>query len=279
MTLEVNELGLLRTGLPLLRDLVHDRTGLAFDNDRMDSLVTSLAPLVIEHGFKSYLELYYLLKYDDPPEDWNRVIDALVVPETYFWREIDQIRAVVCHVIPKLVASSRGLPIRIWSVPCASGEEPLTIAMMLAEAGWFARAPIEIYASDASQASLARARAGVYRERSFRSLPADLREKYFVRSDGGSRPVPVLRDRITAWTQVNLVDRWAAGTYSSAPIIFCRNAFIYFSPAVIKRIVEGFAAAMPSPGYLCIGASESLLNVTTAFMLEDIDGAFVYVKH
>ena len=60
--------------------------------------------------------------------------------------------------------------------------------------------------------------------------------------------------------------------------MFCRNAFIYFSPQAIKRVVEQFGALMPSPGYLCVGASESLLSVTSAFTLEEIDRAFVYVK-
>ena len=61
-------------------------------------------------------------------------------------------------------------------------------------------------------------------------------------------------------------------------MVFCRNAFIYFSPQAIKRVVAQFAALMPSPAYLCVGASESLLNVTAAFSLEEIDRAFVYVK-
>jgi chemotaxis protein methyltransferase CheR len=60
--------------------------------------------------------------------------------------------------------------------------------------------------------------------------------------------------------------------------VFCRNAFIYFSPQAIKRVVDNFAMVMPTPGYLCVGASESLLHITNAFSLEQIDRAFVYVK-
>jgi chemotaxis protein methyltransferase CheR len=66
--------------------------------------------------------------------------------------------------------------------------------------------------------------------------------------------------------------------YARAPIVFCRNAFIYFSPQAIKRVVAQLAASMPAPAYLCVGASESLLSVTSAFSLEEIDRAFVYVK-
>ena len=156
--LDSDSLGLPASGLPVLRDLIHDRAGLFYDDARMDILAERIAPLVVERGFKSFLDLHYLLKYDvdDSDEMWRRVMDALSVPETYFWREIDQIRAVVCHVVPELLRRGADV-IRIWSAPCATGEEPLTIAMALNEAGWFERAAIEIRASDGSPGAIAKA--------------------------------------------------------------------------------------------------------------------------
>src|SRR6188472_2519849 len=182
MAFEPENLGLSPAGLPLLRDLIHERTGLYYDNGRYDALTDRIAPLVLERGFRSFLDFYYLLKYEErqPAGEWRRVMDALSVQETYFWREIAQIRGFVDSVLPALVRATTDRPIRIWSVPCATGEEPLTIAMALNEAGWFGRAPITIHASDASSAAIAKARVGRYRERSFRSLPLALREKYFV---------------------------------------------------------------------------------------------------
>jgi len=191
---------------------------------------------------------------------------------------MDQIRAIVDVVVPALVCQLRGAPLRIWSVPCASGEEPLTIAMALDMAGWFERAPIEIHASDASPAQLARARAGRYRERSFRSLPADLRERYFRQQGDAWVPDPAIVSRITSWTVVNLMEREDVAPLARAPVIFCRNVFIYFSADGVRDVVDRFADAMPTPGYLCVGASESLLRATTRFALEEIGGAFVYVK-
>ena len=114
-------------------------------------------------------------------------MDALSVPETYFWREMDQIRALVDLLIPGYVAAHRGKPVEIWCAACASGEEPLSIAMALAEAGWFERAEFRIYASDASQAALDRARSGFYRERSFRVLPPCLRRNTSPRSQVAGR--------------------------------------------------------------------------------------------
>jgi chemotaxis protein methyltransferase CheR len=280
MAFEPDNLGLGPAGLPLLRDLIHERTGLFYDVSRYDSLSERLAPLVIQRGFHSFLDFYYLLKYDDREavEEWRRVMDVLSVQETYFWREIDQIQGLACSVLPVLARESADRPIKIWSIPCASGEEPLTIAMVLSEAGWFDRVPIEIHASDASASAIGKALTGRYRERAFRSLPAAMREKYFVREDGGSMPTPELRRRIASWRVVNLMAPQEVARYAGSSVIFCRNAFIYFSPHSVKAVAEAFAEIMPTPAYLFLGAAESLLNVTDRFMLDDLERAFVYVK-
>jgi chemotaxis protein methyltransferase CheR len=148
----------------------------------------------------------------------------------------------------------------------------------LNEAGWFDRAAIEIYGSDGSATAIAKARAGRYRPRSMRALPPEMREKYFTSDGDIFSPMPELARRITAWSVVNLMVPEEVAPLGRSPIVFCRNAFIYFSPQAIRRVVDNFASLMPAPGYLCVGASESLLNVTTAFSLEEIDRAFVYVK-
>lgn len=280
MAFEPENLGLSMTGLPLLRDLIHERTGLFYDNGRYEVLCDRLAPLIIEHGFRSYLDLYYLLKYDDRAAhlEWRRVMDSLSIQETYFWREIDQIKGLASSVLPALLRHAPEGPVRIWSVPCATGEEPLTIAMVLSESGWFDRVPIAIHASDASSAAIEKARQGRYRGRSFRALPPALRDKYFVEDCGSWQPVPELRARVLSWSVVNLASRSEIAPHANSPIIFCRNAFIYFSPSSIKAVVNHLADAMPVPSYLFVGASESLLNVTDRFMLDDVEQSFVYVK-
>jgi chemotaxis protein methyltransferase CheR len=261
----------------LLRDLVHQMTGLYYPDGQTDAFARKLEPLARERGFASLLDYYYLLKYDaGGAAERARVIDALAVPETYFWREIDQLRAIVDVVVPGCVRALGSQPLRIWSVPCASGEEPLTIAMMLEEAGWFDRARLELCASDASPQAIARARRGLYRERSFRALPDALRERYFTRDADGWRVDPRLAGRVE-WSVANLLGPEAA-PLAGAPIVVCRNLFIYFSEQSIRRAVALLAERMPSPGYLCLGVSESLLRFDTDFQLEEVGGAFLYVK-
>src|SRR5688572_19709975 len=166
MGFDAGSLGLSDSALGLLRDLVHERTGVFYDDNRRDVLADRLAGLVTEGGFQSFLDYYYFLKYDAAASvEWGRVLDALSVPETYFWREIDQLRAVASVIVPELARRAAAAPIRIWSIPCASGEEPLTLAMLLDAESWFDRADIELHASDGSPAAVERARGRRYRER------------------------------------------------------------------------------------------------------------------
>jgi chemotaxis protein methyltransferase CheR len=271
-------LGLPESAFALLRDLIHERTGLFYDDSKRDLLADKLSARVVDRGFSSFLDYYYLLKYDETEaaEEWRRVMDALSVPETYFWRELDQVRALVERVVPEHFARAPLTPFRVWSAACCSGEEPLSIAMALNEAGWFGRAPIEITATDASPAAIDRARRGLYRDRSFRALPPELRAKYFTGEAGGWRVDAGLQARITYDTQ-NLLQPEVARR-AAVHAIFCRNVFIYFSADAIRKTVQRFHAQMPSPGYLFLGASESLLKLTTDFELQEAGGAFVYVK-
>ena len=276
MQYRVDSLGLSGGVTQVFRDLIHQRLGLFYEATNFDQLADRLAPLVVARGLGSFMDYYYFLKYSDEGEEWTNVMDALAVHETYFWREIDQLRAVVDVVVPRL-ARRVGSPLKIWSVPCSTGEEPLTLAMLLSEAGWFDRLPIEIIASDASPEAVAAARAGKYGPRSFRSLPACMRDKYFVSHDDRWTVVPELHRRIS-YDVVNLVADEEVGRHASAPIVVCRNVFIYFSEESIRRVLGIFERAMPAPGYLCVGASESLLRRTVAFQLQEVGGAFMYVK-
>lgn len=262
----------------LIRNLIHERTGMFFDNGKSDLLIDKLSPLVIERGFTSYLDYYYLLKYDEAARaEWHNVMNALSVQETYFWREMDQVRALVQTLVPQWLARNRGSTLRIWSAACATGEEPLTIAIALNEAGLFERAPIEILATDASSKAIARAEAGIYRERAFRNLPPQLRDRYFDSEGSASRVKRELHSRIK-WGLVNLIDESEVALWANADFIFCRNVFIYFSESAISRVVRSFARSIRPPGYLFVGAAESLLRMTTDFTLTEIDDAFVYLK-
>jgi chemotaxis protein methyltransferase CheR len=278
MSLRSHDLALPQGTTALIRNLINERTGMSFDNGKSDLLIDKLSPLVIERGFGSYLDYYYLLKYDPAARaEWQNVMNTLSVQETYLWREFDQVRALVQTLVPQWHARNAKSTLRIWSAACATGEEPLTIAIALNEAGWFERASIEIVATDASSKAIDRAVKGVYRERAFRNLRPQLRDRYFERDGSDWRVRSDIHSRIK-WGLANLMEEDQISPFASADFIFCRNVFIYFSESAITRVVRSFSRFIRPPGYLFVGAAESLLRLSTDFTLSEIDDAFVYVK-
>jgi chemotaxis protein methyltransferase CheR len=258
----------------LLRDLIHERTGLFFEDTRMDLLIDKLEPAAQDGGFGSFLDYYYALKDNDSGE-WERAWEALSVQETYFWREMSQVEALVKKIVPDWFRKNP-LPFRIWSAACATGEEPYTIAIALAEAGFDAQ-PIEITGSDASLEALEKAQRAVYREKSFRTLPPQLREKYFEPVAGGWQLGMEIRRRVV-FQRANLFEQGDIAPLARVQAIFCRNVFIYFSRHAIRQTVAMMAAKMPPGGFLFVGASESLLRITTDFELREVADALAYVR-
>ena len=266
--------------LELLRELIASHAGIYYDDARLEILRDRVVPLAIERGFDSLLDYYYLLKYDPAAAtEWPRVMDALSVQETYFWRESDHFTALAGTIVPRLIERQKRT-IRIASIPCASGEEPLSIAMALSEAGLFGNTHIEIHAGDASEAALEKARGRRYSRRAFRQLPEAMREKYFTRDADREQWVvrPELFARISSWNRVNIVNPAEMSLVASADVVFCRNLFIYFTPACVREVAINLARFMPSPGYLCVGAADSLLKAGAGFDLQELGGAYVYVK-
>jgi chemotaxis protein methyltransferase CheR len=267
------------SALLLVRDLIVEKAGVYFGDNRLDMLEERLDEVVAARGIPSVLDYYYLLRYDpDAAAAWGELMDRLSVPETYFWRQPDQFEALVQVVLPRLAAARGGQPVRIWSAACCSGEEPLSLAMALDEAGWFGRVPIEIVASDASAALVARARAGVYGERSLRNLSPGRRARYFTREGTGWRIDPGLHARVR-WATANLLDEAEAGPLACADVVFCRNVFIYFSDDAIRKVARMLAARMPADGYLFIAASESLMRLGTGFVMDEVGSAFAYIQN
>ncbi len=263
----------------LLRDLIQERLGLHYDVSRKDVLQDRLAPLVAEQNLSSFMDYYYLLRYaDDRHQEWRRVQSALAVRETYFWREFDPIRLAAEQIVPQLLQRFPGRPVRIWHAACSSGEEPYSMAMALEEAGGFAQGLVEVIGTDFDEEALAQARQGVFRERSFRVLPESLRQKYFSTHVNGTwKLADSIRQRVQ-FAYLNLVDFPALRAMPTCDVIFCRNAFIYFDHATVQKVANEFYRVLREPGYLFLGAAESLLRVQTPFELAEMSGCFVYCK-
>ena len=154
--------------LAILRLLIEERLGLRYADGDAALIEDKVLTRADAAGFDSLLDYYYYLRYDPASEaEFNALTDALVVNETYFFRESTALNVVVDEVLKPLL--ERGRSVRVWSAACSTGEEPFSLAMLLDERGWLERT--EIVASDVSERALGLARSGTFRPRSVRTEP------------------------------------------------------------------------------------------------------------
>jgi chemotaxis protein methyltransferase CheR len=254
--------------------LIEERSGLHYHVNDADLLADRLAQRAIENGFDTLLDYYYFLRYDPGAgPECDRLIESLLVHETYFFREVDQLRVLVDVVLaPAIAAGERP---RVWCAACATGEEPLTVAMLLAERGLLDR--VELVASDLSAGALERARRGEFNARSLRATPPEVIGRFIDNQASRARVRPHLIEAIH-WTRVNLVDPIAVAAMGLFDAILCRNVLIYFTDETARRVVETLAGGLRPAGHLLVGVSESLLRFGTSLRCEERGGVFFYQK-
>ncbi len=264
-----------------LRHLLARSAGLVFDDARRDSVAYCIAERLRVTGTRDVAS--YLALLSDPRER-QALLDEVTIQETHFFRNPPQIRALRKYVIPELLkhAETRGRRIRIWSAGCSTGEEPYTVAMLLREllpttAGW----DVKILATDVSSRALEAGKRGRYGERAVQmASPEDL-ARFFVASGRGHYEVrPEVRD-LVEFRQQNLVtDAVPFASDERIDLVLCRNVTIYFSRETTRALMGRLHACLRDGGYLFLGHSETLWQVSEDFRLVPLgtgdSAAFVY---
>ena len=265
----------------LIRDIIYSHCGLYFDNDTKYLLEKRLSRRVQLFNLQCFKEYYHFLKYDrKKDQELSDLMDILTTNETYFFREAFQLKALTDEILPelKLQKEQRGeRSLRIWSAGCSTGEEPYTIAMLIMEMDCFRDWRVEIIGTDISHRVLQQSRKAVYGKSSFRTTEERYVKRFFQEQEGGFRVNDEVRELVTI-SHLNLFDQNRLALLGKMDVIFCRNVIIYFDQAAKKRIIETFYRMLQEGGYLLLGHSESLMNVTTAFALKHLKNDMVYQK-
>jgi len=263
----------------LFRDMIYDNSGVVLDEGSKYFVENRLQQSINRRQFDNFRDYYYFLKYDRrKDEELANVIDLLTIHETYFFREEQQLKAFSEEILPELIKrKSKEQNLRIWSAGCSTGEEPYTIAMLLDEkqelAGW----NIEIFGTDISHRVLQSARRGVYQSNAFRCMDPQYMSRYFHKEDNGYRISDKIKKNVI-FLCFNILDNNKLALINPMDIIFCRNLIIYFDIATKRKVIDSFYRKLKEGGYLLLGHSESLINISTAFALRYFTHDMVYQK-
>jgi len=263
-----------------LRDLIAGASGIAFDDRSRFIVERRLRPRLRALHFDDF-ETYvrFLLHGPEAAAELERMLEAVVVRETYFFREAQQLAAFRNDLLPALaVENAATRTIRIWSAGCATGEEPYSVAILMQESGLFDGWSIRITGTDLVGSAVEAARRGVFRESAFRSTPEEVRARFFRRE---SASVWRIDDRIREavdFEVANILDPTATGRMPEVDVVFCRNVLIYLGEPARRSAAAVFYERLRPGGRLLLGHAETLLTLGTPFTLEHVGRDLVYVK-
>ena len=262
-----------------LRLAVHQEAGLSA---ALQDLIAKRPRIGPEHAFDR-------LSVDSVDGvDWQRVVTRVTVGETSFFRHREWFEAIETSVLLPLVATRRAQGRRsaaLWSVGCATGEEPYTLAMILRRilpdvADW----NLLIQASDVNAAALAYAGQGIYRDWSMREIDATTRDTHFTRRRDKTFQLHANIREMVRFEFMNLADfASATGSPSGFDLILCRNVLMYFPPETQRRIAVRLMEALAPGGWIATSPAEAsaelfrplrAVNVPDAILFRRDDGGY-----
>jgi chemotaxis protein methyltransferase CheR len=260
-----------------LCEFIYRRTGMVFTEAKRYYVERRVTDRMGATGATSFASYFARLR-NDVRGEVEQFINAFTVNETYFYREEHQLLCLSKNLLPERVSRAPGRPsIRIWSVPCSTGEEPYSIAIWLLE-NWpdVDEYDIEIVGSDIDTRAVEAARQGVFGRRALMRLPPELIEKYF-------QPLPEDRWQIldglresVRFSPVNLVESVDTRPHGRFDVIFCRNVLIYFDDASRRTAAENLYENLLPGGFICLGHTESMSRISPLFDVARYADAIVY---
>jgi chemotaxis protein methyltransferase CheR len=259
-----------------IRGLIETRSGIFFDDSRERFFSTRVREHAEARKLAHGTDLIRLIKNSNV--EYDSLLQRLLTQETSFFRYPAAFEALEKKVLPELHMkkfweSPRSL--RIWSAGCATGEEPFSIAMTVADALEFADAwNIHILATDISRQALDHGEQGIYEARELETVNPKQREQYFSRADGRFVVKPRIRNMVT-FAPMNLAQVVYMGKFDC---IFCMNVLMYFSEERQAQLVQSFYEYLEPGGYLFLGHAESISKADVKFEAHVYRDARIYQK-
>ncbi len=266
-------------GFQSFRDFLEKSCGILLADNKEYLVSSRLSPIMAEHQYSTLAELLRRLQRPDSARLKASVVEAMTTNETLWFRDSHPYQILESRLLPELAARLDGQPLRIWSAACSSGQEPYSISMSIdafkrARPGLL-RSGERVVATDISVAMLDHARRGVYNTLALeRGLSKERLQRYFSpQSEGGWKINSDIQARVEFRT-LNLLGSF--GLIGKVDVVFCRNVLIYFSAARKQQILRRIHASLKPGGYLLLGASESLGQLTDLYEMVHCSPGIIY---
>jgi chemotaxis protein methyltransferase CheR len=259
-----------------IRMLIEQRTGIWFDESRERFFSTRVREHMNERGTSRGNELLRTLRQSNV--EFDALVERVLTQETSFFRYPAVYEALEKRVLPEMHVKKfweNPRTLRIWSAGCATGEEPYSIAICVADALMFADAwKIDILATDVSRHAIKQAETGRYGSRSLGKLGEKQLAAHFAPNGGDLQVKPRIRKMVT-FVQMNLTQSVYVGRMD---MIFCMNVLIYFSEERRRTLAQRFYDTLEPGGYLFLGHSESLSKFPGKFQAIVLNDCILYRK-
>jgi chemotaxis protein methyltransferase CheR len=260
-----------------LADFLYRRTGMVFTETKRYYVERRIANRIVATSSQSFAGYFAYLR-SEARDEVEHLINAFTVNETYFYREDHQLACLTTDLLKERVAAKEpGGTIRIWSVPCSTGEEPYSIAIWLLE-NWrdVDAYDIEIVGSDIDTRVLEAAAEGMFGKRALMRLSPELIGRYFHGLDDERwRILDDLRQSVR-FSRVNLIETKETRPQGRFDVIFCRNVLIYFDDESRRIAAENLYDNLLPGGFICLGHTESMSRISPLFEVCRYSGAIVY---
>jgi chemotaxis protein methyltransferase CheR len=259
-------------------EFVYRRTGLVYGEAKRYYAERRVAARMGATGTADFAT--YFGRVADDPAEAEALVNAFTINETYFYREKHQLASLSGSVLPILTTGKTpGEAIRIWSMPCSTGEEPYSIAIWLLENWPLVDAyNIDITGSDVDTEVLDTARLGVYGSRALSRTPADVKARYFDRLDESRWEIIQDLKESVRFTCANLVESSSLSGIGRFEVIFCRNLLIYFDEQSRTTAIDNLYRMLSPGGFLFLGHTESLAKVTDRLIVTRLRDGIAYRK-
>lgn len=273
------EASLSRKTFDRLRDLVREHAGIDFPDEKRYLLESRVKPRLLAQEVPDFETYADRLEQGDTREI-ARLVNAVTINETAFFRHPSQFEALEDTILPELVRlhqQERSGPMRLWSAACSAGDEAYSLAILIRETlePRHPRMDYEIVGTDIDTAVLEEARAGRYRKRSVRNVPPAYLRDYFDRSDEAFVVDPAIRNMVE-FRPLNLTDAQDMRRMRNFDLIMCANVLIYFNETSKKDVLRGLYQSLRPGGYLFVGGSEALGGLDVPLEPVRHEGALAY---